>query len=63
MSPPSTPPRPKGDTIIRTDPASMREWAAWLDIDETKLLHLIDIVGPSAGQLEYVLGKNEQSRW
>jgi hypothetical protein len=55
--------RPTGDTIDLNDPESVRAWAAWLEVDVDKLRRLVAIAGSSAGQLEYILGINQRSRW
>jgi len=55
--------RPLGDTIDASSAEAVRAWALWLETEEDSLLHLIDIVGSSVGQIEYVLGKKPRARW
>jgi hypothetical protein len=57
------PSRPPGDTIDILDPEAVRAWAAWLEVDHNTLRNIVRIVGSSAGQIEYILGKNLRSRW
>jgi len=57
------PQRPKGDTIDVTDPEALRAWAEWLEIEPAGLARIVAIVGSSAGQVEFVLGKTNRSRW
>ncbi len=57
------PARPRGDMIDIEDPAAIRAWAAWLNIDEGMLLRVVRIVGCSAGQIEFLLGRDPRSRW
>ncbi len=57
------PVRPTGDWIDIHDPAALRAWALWLEVDHAKLRQLVGIVGANAGQVEYILGKSPATRW
>jgi hypothetical protein len=57
------PQRPNSGTVDPDNPEAMRAWAAWLRIEEGNLRRLVAIIGTSAGQIEYVLGITQRSRW
>jgi len=57
------PKRPAGDTIEISDPDALRAWAAWLEIEPAGLVRIVGILGPAAGQIEFLLGKSDRSRW
>ena len=61
---PTDPPkRPEGDTIDVTNIESLNRWAAWLEVDPVLLIRIVGVVGSSAGQVEFILGKSDRSRW
>ena len=55
--------RPDGNAIDVSDPEAVRAWAVWLQIDEDQLRRLVALAGPSAGQIEYILGIKQRPRW